>query len=101
MCVLEVVYMSKVSTNINLDVDLKKSCQELFSDLGMDLTTAVTIFLKQSLRVQGLPFTVTRDVPNAETIAAINEYEQMKKHPEQYKRYSSFQSAMKDGKRKM
>ena len=88
--------MSKVSTNINLDVDLKKSCQELFSDLGMDLTTAVTIFLKQSLRVQGLPFTVTRDVPNAETVAAINEYEQMKKHPEQYKRYSNFQSAMKD-----
>ena len=88
--------MSKVSTNINLDVDLKKSCQELFADLGMDLTTAVTIFLKQSLRVQGLPFTVTRDVPNAETIAAMNEYTRMKEHPEQYKRYSSFQAAMKD-----
>ena len=88
--------MSKVSTNINLDADLKKSCQELFADLGMDLTTAVTIFLKQSLRVQGLPFAVTRDVPNVETVAAINEYEQMKKHPEQYKRYSNFQSAMKD-----
>ena len=82
--------MPKVSTNINLDVDLKKSCQDLFADLGMDLTTAVTIFLKQSLRVQGLPFSVTRDVPNAETIAAMQEYALMKEHPEQYKRYDSF-----------
>ena len=88
--------MPKVSTNINLDVDLKRSCQELFADLGMDLTTAVTIFLKQSLRVQGLPFSVIRDVPNAETVAALQEYEQIKEHPEMYKRYSSFQSAMKD-----
>ena len=47
--------MSKVSTNINLDPDLKKSAQELFSDLGMDLTTAVTIFLKQAVLNQGIP----------------------------------------------
>ena len=66
--------MAKVSTNISLDADLKKASQELFSDLGMDLTTAVTVFLKQSLRVQGLPFTVTRENPNAETAAALNEY---------------------------
>ena len=62
--------MPKVSTNISLDADLKKASQELYADLGMDLTTAVTIFLKQSLRVQGLPFIVTRKNPNAETAAA-------------------------------
>lgn len=43
--------MAKVSTNISLDENLKKASQELYSDLGMDLSTAVTIFLKQSLRV--------------------------------------------------
>lgn len=86
--------MAKVSTNINLDPELKKASQELYSDLGMDLTTAVTIFLKQSLRVQGLPFAVTRDIPNAETAAAMNEYYEIKAHPENYKRYSSFKSAM-------
>ena len=41
--------MAKVSTNISLDADLKRSSQELFSDLGMDLSTAVTIFLKQAV----------------------------------------------------
>lgn len=88
--------MAKVSTNISLDADLKKASQELYSDLGMDLTTAVTIFLKQSLRVQGLPFSVTRENPNAETVAAMNEYYEMKVHPEKYKRYSSFREAMNE-----
>lgn len=88
--------MAKVSTNISLDADLKKASQELYSDLGMDLTTAVTIFLKQSLRVQGLPFSVIRENPNAETAAAMNEYYEMKAHPERYKRYSSFREAMNE-----
>ena len=88
--------MSKVSTNISLDAYLKKDSQELYSDLGMDLSTAVTIFLKQSLRVQGIPFTITRENPNAETIAAMNEYYEMKAHPEKYKKYTSFRSAMND-----
>ena len=81
---------TKISTNISLDPDLKKAGQELFADLGLDLSTAITIFLRQSIRVQGLPFPVTRLTPNAETIAAMNEYGEMKKHPENYKKYSSF-----------
>ena len=89
--------MAKVSTNISLDSDLKKASQELYSDLGLDLSTAITIFLKQSLRVQGLPFAVTREAPNAETMAAMNEYYEMKAHPEKYKRYSSFHDAVSEG----
>lgn len=88
--------MAKVSTNISLDSDLKKASQELYSDLGLDLSTAITIFLKQSLRVQGLPFAVTREDPNAETMAAMNEYYEMKAHPEKYRKYSSFQDAMSE-----
>lgn len=88
--------MPKVSTSINLDADLKRDCQELFSDLGMDLTTAVTIFLRQARRTQGFPFSVTRDVPNSETIASLNEYYEMKNNPQSYKRYSSFKDAMNE-----
>ena len=86
--------MSKVSTNLSLDADLKRDAQELYADLGMDLSTAVTIFLKQSLRVQGVPFSITREVPNAETAAALEEYQAIKSHPERYKRYASFRDAM-------
>ncbi len=86
--------MARTSTNISLDPQLKHDSQELFADLGIDLSTAITLFLKQSLRVQGLPFAVTRENPNAETVAAMNEYYEMKAHPEKYKRYSSFKDAM-------
>ena len=86
--------MARTSTNISLDPQLKHDSQELFADLGLDLSTAITLFLKQSLRVQGLPFAVTRENPNAETIAAMNEYYEMKAHPEKYKRYSSFKDAI-------
>ena len=50
----EVFDMARTSTNISLDPELKRSSQELFADLGIDLSTAITLFLKQSLRVQGL-----------------------------------------------
>ena len=86
--------MARTSTNISLDPELKRSSQELFADLGIDLSTAITLF--QSLRVQGLPFAVTRENPNAETAAALNEYVEMKARPEKYKRYASFQDAMNE-----
>ena len=88
--------MARTSTNISLDPQLKHDSQELFADLGIDLSTAITLFLKQSLRVQGLPFAVTRENPNAETAAALNEYVEMKARPEKYKRYASFQDAMNE-----
>jgi DNA-damage-inducible protein J len=86
--------MAKVSTNIGLDADLKKSAQELFADFGLDLTTAITMFLKQAVREQRIPFEIKRDIPNQQTIAALAEYEEMKQHPEKYKRYSTFQDAL-------
>lgn len=86
--------MAKVSTNINLDPELKRAAQELFSDFGLDFTTAVTLFLKQSVREQAIPFAIKRNIPNAETIAAMDEFYEMKAHPEKYKRYSSFKDAL-------
>lgn len=88
--------MSKVSTNINLDTELKKNAQELFADLGMDLTTAVTIFIKQAVREQKIPFEISRDIPNATTLQALAEYDEMKNNPKAYKRYGSFADVLKE-----
>lgn len=52
--------MAKVRMNINLDEELKQQAQDLFSEFGMDLSTAVTVFLKQSLRENGLPFIIQK-----------------------------------------
>jgi len=54
--------MAKVTTNINLDEDLKKKAKELFANLGLDMTTAITMFLKQSIRENGFPFKPTMEV---------------------------------------
>ena len=80
------------STNINVRVDpaLKKSAEELFSDLGLSMSTAVTLFLRSAVQHEGIPFEIRREVPNAATRAALAEYESMKKDPGAYKRYGSF-----------
>ena len=88
--------MAKIATSLTLDADVKKEAQDLFSDLGLDLSTAVGIFLRQSVREQRIPFEVKRDVPNAETMAALEEVKEMEAHPEQYKGYSSFKDVLKE-----
>ncbi len=88
--------MPKVSTNISIDADLKAEAQALFADLGLDLSTAVNIFLRQSVRTSSIPFEITRATPNTDTVAAMNEFFEMKKHPESYKSYSSFRDGMNE-----
>lgn len=52
---------------ISMDSDLKEKVDVLFSELGMDLSTAFNLFVRESLRVGGIPFELT---PNKETIEA-------------------------------
>ena len=82
--------MAKISTNISIDADIKSKAQELFADFGLDLSTAINMFLRQSVRENSIPFNITREVPNEKTLAAIAEFENFKKNPDAYKRYSSF-----------
>ena len=53
--------MPMVSTSIKIDAKTKKEAQELFKDMGMSLTTAVNIFLKQAVKEQRIPFEITAD----------------------------------------
>ncbi len=50
--------MASISTNIKIDADLKQQAQTLFADLGMNLSTAVNIFLRQAVREHSIPFHV-------------------------------------------
>ncbi len=88
--------MAKVSTSISIDADVKTQAQELFADFGLDLSTAINMFLRQSIREQRIPFEVRAKVPNAETRAAIAEMKDMEAHPEKYKRYASFGELMRE-----
>lgn len=82
-----------VSFSVRIDRDIKKQCEDLYNELGMNLTTAINIFLRQSLRVGGIPFDVRIDQPNKETIAAMLEAEGLAKDPNA-KRYSDVNKAL-------
>ena len=47
--------------NIRIDDNLKKQAEALFSDLGMSMSTAMTVFLKQAVRTGGIPFELKAD----------------------------------------
>lgn len=53
--------MSKMSISIRLDSEVKEQAQQVFSNLGMDMTIAINIFLRQAIQYQGLPFDVRLD----------------------------------------
>lgn len=88
--------MSKVSTNISIDAETKAQAQAMLADLGMDLSTAVNIFLRQMLYEGGIPFSITRCTPNRVTLDAMAEAREMLKSPEKYIKYDSVDSMMED-----
>jgi DNA-damage-inducible protein J len=85
--------MATINMTMRVDENLKSQADELFSDLGMNMTTAVTIFLKQALREQGIPFSISRDVPNEVTRKAIEDTE---KGIGLSRRFSSVSELMED-----
>ena len=88
--------MATTNINVRIDSELKVQAESLFSDLGLNMSTAIIIFLKSAVSHDGLPFEVKRSVPNAETRAAIAEYAEMKRNPSAYKRYDSFDDVLSE-----
>lgn len=81
------------SMNIRMNKDVKLQAQKVFSDLGIDLTTAVNVFLRQSIRYQGFPFDVTLREPNATTMATI---ENADKEIDMHGPFESVEALMED-----
>ena len=90
--------MASTNFSVRMDSDIKKQCEILYGELGTNLTTAINVFLRQSLRVGGFPFEVKLDQPNKETIAAMLEAERIAKDPS-IKHYSDVEEALLELKR--
>lgn len=59
------------SMTIRMNRDVKQQAQQIFNDLGMDMTTAINVFLRQAISHNGFPFDVTLNTPNTVTLAAM------------------------------
>ena len=74
--------MAKSSTSnisIRMDSELKAAAEALFDELGMNISTAFNIFVRQALRERGIPFRITENTPNNETVSAMLEAERIAK----------------------
>lgn len=69
------------SVSFRIDADLKNQADTLFNYLGLNMTTAFNMFLRQSVREGRIPFEATINVPNSETIAAMLETIQLENDP--------------------
>ncbi|MBQ8199267.1 MAG: type II toxin-antitoxin system RelB/DinJ family antitoxin [Lachnospiraceae bacterium] len=76
--------MAKSTTtniSIRMDTELKNAAESLFEELGMNLSTAFNIFVRQSLRERGIPFVISEGKPSNETVTAMLEAERIAKDP--------------------
>lgn len=80
--------MATTNLNIRTDKDIKDQAEAIFNELGLNMTTAVNIFLRTAIREHGIPFELKLEVPNETTAAAIEEGRRLMADPSTPK-YSS------------
>ncbi len=71
--------MATTNFSVRLDSDLKKRSEALYGELGINLTTAINVFLRKSLTVGGFPFDVRIDQHNKDTVLALLEADRLSK----------------------
>lgn len=65
--------MATTNLNIRTDKEIKEAAEKIYSSLGLNMTTAINMFLRASIRESGIPFDLKLDIPSDETIKAIEE----------------------------
>lgn len=65
--------METTTLNIRTDKEIKVKAEQIFDALGLNMSTAVNIFLRQAIRENGIPFDVKLSTPSERTMAAIEE----------------------------
>ena len=63
--------MATTNLNIRIDKAIKDQAEEIFNELGLNMTTAVNMFLRTAIREHGIPFELKLEVPNDTTATAI------------------------------
>ena len=86
------------TTNLNIRVDstLKKESDMLFKNLGLNMSTAINMFLTKCVKTSSIPFRIEEPKPSKELKKALKELEDMEKHPEKYKVYNNVDELFED-----
>ena len=88
--------MATVNMSIRMDTELKKQAEAMLADMGLNMTTAMNMFLRQVVRQGKIPFEIATDIPNSETLAAMKEMDDMISGKITAKKYTSTDELFKD-----
>ena len=84
------------SLNIRIEPQLKKDVENTLDNLGMTIAEAVTVFLKQVVLTDSIPFIIKNPHFSSDLEEALKEAEEIEKHPEKNKKYSNVEDLMED-----
>lgn len=88
--------MAKSTLKVRMDAELLRELEDFCADVGMSVSTLITVFARRVVKDQKLPFEIKGDIPNEETLAAIEEVKRMKADPSLGKTYSNVDEMMAD-----
>lgn len=86
------------TTNLNVRVDsaLKQESDILFKSLGLNMSTAINMFLTKCVKTSSIPFRIEEPKPSKELKKALKEVDYMMKHPDKYKTYNSVEELFEE-----
>ncbi|WP_177161956.1 type II toxin-antitoxin system RelB/DinJ family antitoxin [uncultured Fusobacterium sp.] len=88
--------MAQGSLTIKLDNETKKEFNEFCEEIGINMTTAINMFIKKVIREQRIPFELSLNKPNLETLQAIQESEDILNGIKKVKSFNSVEELFED-----
>lgn len=82
--------------NIQIDSETKREATKILNELGLSMSTAINLFLRQVIKRDGLPFEVVNSKPSKELLLALKEAEDIINNPDKYKSYKNIEE-LKEG----
>ena len=83
-----------VALNVNVDAKVKEEATTILKELGLNMSTAINMFLVQIVKKDGIPFEIVNNKPNRKTRKALREANKMIKNPKKYPAYGSEKEIM-------
>lgn len=78
-----------VPLNVNVNAKNKEEATRILKDLGLNMSTAINIFLAQIIKTDGIPFMIVNHKPSKELLESLSEVDEMINNPEKYPRYDN------------
>ena len=88
--------MATVNMSIRMDKELKQQADAMLADMGLNMTTAMNMFLRQVVRQGKIPFEIATDIPNSDTLMAMKEMDNMISGKISTKKYTSTDGLFED-----